>query len=194
MDSQSQGGSKMDISQGSQCGRGKNKCFWTRDEEWAFVHGLLELSVDPLWKAERNFKGEFFVKLERMLNEKFSSCGLKAYPHIDSKTKWFRRQKFKNCHKGLWGVPFPYLDKLDKVFGPDRATGAALENFEEAVNGPQNETIVLDKVEENDKEEEEKGESVQSTRATPKNSKKGRKEPTPKGKGKKKASQCGIVD
>ena len=86
----SQGGSKMDISQGSQSGRGKNKRFWIRDEEWALVHGLLELSADPLWKAEGNFKGGFLVKLDSMLNEKFPNCGLKAYPHIDSKTKWFR--------------------------------------------------------------------------------------------------------
>ena len=78
-------------------------------------------------------------------------------------------------------MPFPYLDELDKVFGPNRATGAASENFEEAVNGLQNETIELDKDEENDEEEEE-GESVQSTRATTKNSKKARKEPNPKAK------------
>jgi len=30
------------------------------------------------------------MKLESMLNEKFPSCGLKAYPHVYSKTKWFR--------------------------------------------------------------------------------------------------------
>jgi len=90
-------------------------------------------------------------------------------------------------------VPFPYLDELDKVFGPDRATGAASENFEEAVNGLQNEAIELDKDEENDEEEEE-GESVESTQATPKNSKKARKEPNLKGEGKKKVSQSEIVD
>ena len=80
----------MDISQGSQSGRGKNKRFWTKDEEWALVNGLLELSADPVWKAEGNFKSGYQVKLESMLNEKFPTCGLKAYPHIDSKTKWFR--------------------------------------------------------------------------------------------------------
>ena len=92
MDSQSQGGSKMDISQGSQSGRGKNKRFWTKDEEWALVNGLLELSADPVWKAEGNFKSGYQVKLESMLNEKFPTSGLKAYPHIDSKTKWFRNK------------------------------------------------------------------------------------------------------
>ena len=89
-------------------------------------------------------------------------------------------------------MPFPYLDELDKVFGPDRASGAAFENFEEAVHGLQNETIELDKDEEEDEEEE--GESVQSTRPTLKISKKTNKDPTPKGKGKRKASQCEVVD
>ena len=62
----------------------------TRDEKWALVNGLLELSADPLWKAEGNFKGVFLVKSKSMLNEKFPNCGLKAYPHINLKTKWFR--------------------------------------------------------------------------------------------------------
>ena len=36
--------------------------------------------------------------------------------------------KYKKA-KGLWRVSFPYLDELDKVFGPDRVIGAASENF-----------------------------------------------------------------
>jgi len=42
--------------------------------------------------------------------------------------------------KGLWGVPFSYLDELDKVFRLDRVNGAACENFEEAMHGIQNKT------------------------------------------------------
>ncbi|KAJ8443436.1 hypothetical protein Cgig2_026223 [Carnegiea gigantea] len=34
----------------------ENKRFWTKENEWALVHGLLELSADPQWKAEGNFK------------------------------------------------------------------------------------------------------------------------------------------
>jgi len=86
----SQGGSRMDVSQGSQIGKGKNKRFWTKEEEWALIHGLLELSADPQWKAEGNFKSGYLVKLEEMMNAKCPGSGLKAYPHIDSKTKWFR--------------------------------------------------------------------------------------------------------
>jgi len=86
----SQGGSRMDVSQGSQIGKGKNKRFWTKEEEWALINGLLELSVDPQWKVEGNFKSGYLVKLEEMMNTKCPGSGLKAYPHIDSKTKWFR--------------------------------------------------------------------------------------------------------
>ena len=67
MDSQTQGKNKMDINQHSQSKRGKNKRFWVRDEEWALVNGLLELSADPLWKAEGNFKGGLLVKLESIV-------------------------------------------------------------------------------------------------------------------------------
>ncbi|KAJ8433704.1 LOW QUALITY PROTEIN: hypothetical protein Cgig2_020639 [Carnegiea gigantea] len=147
--------SKTYIIQGSQSGKGKNKHFWTRDEEWAIVHGSLELSVDPLWKPEGNFN---MVKLESMVNEKFLGCGLNAYPHIDAKTKWF-------THK-IVGLPFSYLDELDKVFGPDRAIGAAYENFEEAVNDVQNKTIELDKDKENDDEEGEEKNRIQRVKGT----------------------------
>ncbi|KAJ8440072.1 hypothetical protein Cgig2_025271 [Carnegiea gigantea] len=94
--------------------------------------------------AKQNFKGDFLVKLESMLNEKFASYALKAYPHIDSKTKIVRNA-------------FSYFDELDKVFDPDRAIGVASKKFEEAVTDLQNETIELDKDEEDDEDEEEEG-------------------------------------
>jgi len=88
--SNSQGGSRIDVSQSSRNGKGRNKRFRTKEEEWALAHGLLELSVDPQWKAEGNYKGGYLVKLEEMITAKCPGSGLKAYPHIDSKTKWFR--------------------------------------------------------------------------------------------------------
>ena len=52
----SQDGSRMERSQNSQLGKGKNKRFWTKDEEWALIHSLLELRADPQYKVEGGFK------------------------------------------------------------------------------------------------------------------------------------------
>jgi len=79
----------MAVSQNSQLGKGKNRRSWTKEKKWALVHGLLKLCVDPQRKAEGTFKSGYLVKLEEMMNAKCPGCGLKAYPHIDSKTKWF---------------------------------------------------------------------------------------------------------
>jgi len=65
----------MDVSQSSQIGKGRNKRFWTKEEEWALVHGLLELSIDPQWKAEGNFKGGCLVKLEEVMTAKCPRSG-----------------------------------------------------------------------------------------------------------------------
>ena len=102
----SQDGSRMDISLSSQIGKGRNKRFWTKKEEWVLVHGLLELSTDPPRKAKGNFKGGYLVKLEEMMTAKCPGSGLKAYPHIDSKIKWFRDK-----HNALMEM-FPHLDLL----------------------------------------------------------------------------------
>ncbi|KAJ8420120.1 hypothetical protein Cgig2_033724 [Carnegiea gigantea] len=221
----SQGGSRMDVSQSSQIGKGRNKRFWTKEEEWALVHGLLELSADPQWKTEGNFKGGYLVKLEKMMTAKCPGSGLKAYPHIDSKTKWFRDKynvlmemfrtsgftwddttKMIKCErqcyddfcknhkhaKGLWGVPFPFLDELGKIFGADRATGASYEDYVEAVDNlhNDNETIDLDK--DGEDEEEEEDESVHSAQPSPQLSKRARREKTSMGKGKKRMSE--VID
>ncbi|KAJ8424258.1 hypothetical protein Cgig2_033493 [Carnegiea gigantea] len=58
------------------------------------------------------------------------------------------------------------LDELDKIFGPDRAIGAASENFKEDVNGLQNETIELDKDEKKDEEDEKESKSYRSSYLT----------------------------
>ncbi|KAJ8429772.1 hypothetical protein Cgig2_006463 [Carnegiea gigantea] len=71
----SQGSSRMDISQISQLEKGKNKRFWTKKEEWALIYGLLKLSIVPQWKAEGNFNGGYLVKLEEMMNAKYPGSG-----------------------------------------------------------------------------------------------------------------------
>ncbi|XP_057528810.1 uncharacterized protein LOC130807564 [Amaranthus tricolor] len=80
----------MDVGQFVQSGRGKNKRSWTKSEEECLINGLLEMSVDPSWKADGSFKGGFKNNLEEKLNEKFPGCGLKGIPHIESKIKWFK--------------------------------------------------------------------------------------------------------
>ncbi|KAL2906368.1 Chromosomal replication initiator protein DnaA [Bienertia sinuspersici] len=82
--------SRMDVGQSAQSGRGKNKRSWTKLEEECLINGLLEMSVDPSWKADGSFKGGFKNKLEEKMNEKFPGCGLKAVPHIEFKIKWFK--------------------------------------------------------------------------------------------------------
>ncbi|XP_074366131.1 uncharacterized protein LOC141707061 [Apium graveolens] len=156
-------------------GRGKNKRFWKKEEEEALIDCLLEMSVDRQWKGEGGFKNGYLNHLEALLNNKFPNYGLKAFPHIDSKVKWFKdkyavvsemvnktsgfqwddKTKMIQCEKqafdyflknhpkagGLLRTPFPYLDKLDHVFGIDRANGMSSElpedsikNLEEIVN------------------------------------------------------------
>ncbi|KAJ8422435.1 hypothetical protein Cgig2_014326 [Carnegiea gigantea] len=174
--------SRMEQSQNSQGGGRMDK------EEWALVHRLLELSADPQWKAEGNFKGGYLVKVKEMMIAKCPGSGLKAYPDIDSKTKWFRdkynvlmeifrtsgftwddttkmikceRQSYDDKNykhgKGLWGVPFPFLDELGKIFGANRATGDSCEDYIEAVDNlhNDNEVIDLDHKDGEDEEEEE---------------------------------------
>lgn len=75
----------------SKRGRGKNKRFWSRDEEWGLVHLLVELSTDPKWKADGNFKNGYLQKLEKMMNKKFPGCGLTS-TQIESKVKQFREK------------------------------------------------------------------------------------------------------
>jgi len=48
------------------------------------------LCADPQYKAEGGFKTGYLVKLESMMKARCPESGLKANPHIYSKTKWFR--------------------------------------------------------------------------------------------------------
>ncbi|KAK1381065.1 hypothetical protein POM88_027809 [Heracleum sosnowskyi] len=124
-------------------GRGKNKRFWKKDEEEALIDFLLDMSVDRQWKGEGGFKNGYLNHLEVQMNNKFPNSGLKALPHIDSKVKWFKDKYVVISEMilsritqagGLWRTPFPYLEKLDHVFGVDRANGIASELPEDSIN------------------------------------------------------------
>ena len=98
-------------------------------------------------------------------------------------------QKHKNA-KGLWGVPFPFLDELEKIFGADRANGNNCEDFPEALEDTQHETVNLDHGGEDHTDEED--ESVHSTQPSPQLGKRSRKEKLSMDKAKKK--MAGVVN
>ncbi|KAL2927634.1 DNA-directed RNA polymerase subunit beta [Bienertia sinuspersici] len=52
---------------------------------------------------------------------------------------------------GLWKTPFPYLDKLDEIFGVDRANGITSELPEDSIHYLEKENINLN--DDNDDEE-----------------------------------------
>ncbi|KAL2897048.1 U5 small nuclear ribonucleoprotein 40 kDa protein, partial [Bienertia sinuspersici] len=68
-------------------GRGKNKRFWTNEEDKALVAALHELSSDPRWKCENGFRNGYMIRLEEVISKAMPGCGLKATPHIDSRLK-----------------------------------------------------------------------------------------------------------
>ena len=68
-------------------GRGRNKRFWTSEEDEILLQSLLEMSHNPKWRGENGFKGGYMNKLEEMISTKLPICGLKAEPHIESRLK-----------------------------------------------------------------------------------------------------------
>ena len=68
-------------------GRGRNKRFWTADEDKVLVSALLELATDPHWKCENGFRNGYMVRLEEIIGKALPRSGLKATPHIDSRLK-----------------------------------------------------------------------------------------------------------
>uniref|UniRef100_A0A803N970 DDE Tnp4 domain-containing protein n=1 Tax=Chenopodium quinoa TaxID=63459 RepID=A0A803N970_CHEQI len=127
-------------------GRGRNKRFWTAQEDEVLVEALSELAVDPHWRCENGFRSGYMVRLEEVIGKALPGCGLKATPHIDSRIKTLGA-KFRaisqmlntsgfshpNC-KNLYGISFPHFHELEKIYGKDYATGKPAEGFADAVN------------------------------------------------------------
>ncbi|KAL1823642.1 hypothetical protein ACET3Z_010420 [Daucus carota] len=112
-------------SQISTIGSGRNKRFWKKEEEEALIDCLMDLSADRQWKGEGVFKNGYLSHLEWDDQTKMIQCEKQAYDDF-----------CKNHPKagGLWRTPFPYLDKLDIIFGLDRANGTASELPEDSIN------------------------------------------------------------
>ncbi|WVZ51445.1 hypothetical protein U9M48_002592 [Paspalum notatum var. saurae] len=51
---------------------------------------LHELSLDPKWKSEGNFKNSYLSVFESVLAQKLPGSGLTAFPHIESRVRHFR--------------------------------------------------------------------------------------------------------
>ncbi|KAL2897088.1 Malonamoyl-CoA synthetase vrtB [Bienertia sinuspersici] len=78
--------SRMDVGSSSG-GRGRNKRFWTAEEDKALINALHELSTDPHWKCENGFRNGYMNRLEELIGKAILGCGLKSSPHIDSRLK-----------------------------------------------------------------------------------------------------------
>ncbi|KAM6556491.1 hypothetical protein CsatB_003510 [Cannabis sativa] len=53
-----------------QRGRGKNKHYWTLEQDNALIDCLLELSRNPTWRADCGFKNGYLQQIESMLEAK----------------------------------------------------------------------------------------------------------------------------
>ncbi|KAL2940293.1 HMG-CoA reductase inhibitor bumarsin [Bienertia sinuspersici] len=92
---------------------------------------------------------------------------------------------------GLWKTPFPYLSKLDDIFGVDRANGLASELPEDSIHNLEKEVVPLD----NDSDNEDlsftrsPASATDYTQPQPPPAKRMKKEKTPKTNEKKRATR-----
>nr|GEU67681.1 hypothetical protein [Tanacetum cinerariifolium] len=125
-------------------GRGKNKCFWEESETELLLDVLQDMANDPSWKTDNGFRSNYLGEVHRRILAKRPDFAKIVSPHIESKVacekQWY--ENYCKNHKearGLWDVPFPYFNKLELVYGKDRATGKGAEGFEDAIHNLENE-------------------------------------------------------
>nr|GEV29051.1 hypothetical protein [Tanacetum cinerariifolium] len=125
-------------------GRGKNKCFWEESETELLLDVLQDMANDPSWKTDNVFRSNYLGDVHRRILAKRPDFAKIVSPHIESKVacekQWY--ENYCKNHKearGLWDVPFPYFNKLELVYGKDRATGIGGEGFEDAIHNLENE-------------------------------------------------------
>ncbi|KAL2902328.1 hypothetical protein RDABS01_027410 [Bienertia sinuspersici] len=111
--------SRMEESSASGGGRGRNKRFWTKEEDKVLVEALSELAVDPHWRCEAGFRNGYMTRLEEDIGKALPGCGLKATPHIDSRLKTLST-KFRAIAQMLSTSGFAWDDER-KMISVDRA-------------------------------------------------------------------------
>ncbi|KAL2898241.1 hypothetical protein RDABS01_040023 [Bienertia sinuspersici] len=109
----------MEESSASGGGRGRNKRFWTKEEDKVLVEALSELAVDPHCRCEAGFRNEYMTRLEEDIGKALPGCGLKATPHIDSRLKTLST-KFRAIAQMLSTSGFAWDDER-KMISVDRA-------------------------------------------------------------------------
>ncbi|XP_044477557.1 uncharacterized protein At2g29880-like [Mangifera indica] len=79
---------------GKEKGKGvRLKRQWTKQEDAILIECLLILKESLHWKADNGtFRVGYLVQLEKMMEERLLSSGLKATPHIESRVKLLKRQ------------------------------------------------------------------------------------------------------
>ncbi|XP_039134226.1 uncharacterized protein LOC120271616 [Dioscorea cayenensis subsp. rotundata] len=77
-------------SESQQRGHGQNKRYWTTEEDKALIDALVELAVNPIWRAENGFRGGYLLQLEKMIKDKIPQTMLKVVPNIESGVKLLR--------------------------------------------------------------------------------------------------------
>ncbi|KAL2940105.1 hypothetical protein RDABS01_001487 [Bienertia sinuspersici] len=110
---------RMEESSASGGGRGRNKRFWTKEEDKVLVEALSELAVDPHWRCETGFRNGYMTRLEEDIGKALPGCGLKATPHIDSRLKTLST-KFREIAQMLSTSGFAWDDER-KMISVDRA-------------------------------------------------------------------------
>ncbi|KAL8141736.1 hypothetical protein V2J09_014768 [Rumex salicifolius] len=91
-------------------GRGKNKRYWTPQEDDALLQSLLELASDPKWRNDSGFRSGYMNRLEELLVSKLPHCGLRAEPHIESRLKHWS-EKYSALAEMLSSTRFGWDDE-----------------------------------------------------------------------------------
>ncbi|WCJ20881.1 hypothetical protein M5689_003084 [Euphorbia peplus] len=96
-------------------GRGRNKRFWTLEEDNARVAALFDLATDPHWKCDNGFRSGYMIRLEEVIEKALPGCGLKASPHIDSRIKTLVT-KFRAIAQMLNTSGFKWDDQKNTIY------------------------------------------------------------------------------